>query len=43
MTNYIKSTITGQCYEVEFLIEGLKGYEVITRTEYLEYAEKHYN
>lgn len=42
MTNYIKCTVTGQCYEVDFPIDGLKLFEVITKSEYLEYAHKHY-
>ena len=40
---YYRSTITGQCYETVFTLDHLKGYEPITKSEYLEYAHRHYN
>lgn len=36
---YIKSTLTGQCYEVEF-VPLFGGYEVITKAEYEAWLKK---
>lgn len=40
---YIKSTITGQCYEVEELPKFMGGYEVIHKETYDKYVAKKSN
>ena len=41
MTNYVKSTMTGQIYKVNFDVSHLKGYETATEGEYLAYCKAH--
>ena len=37
---YIKSTVTGQCYKVEY-IPQYSGYEVVTKEEFEDWCRAH--